>query len=145
MIAKTYGYVYVAQVAMGASQAQFLKAIKEAEAYEGPSLIIAYSPCINHGIKAGMGRSQEQERLAVESGYWHLWRYNPELEQKGENPFILDSKEPDWSKFQNFIMSEVRYNSLIATFPEEAKVLFKATEENAKWRYNNYKKLAEGK
>ncbi|MBP7102205.1 MAG: pyruvate:ferredoxin (flavodoxin) oxidoreductase [Bacteroidales bacterium] len=145
MIAKSYGYVYVAQVAMGAGQAQYFKAIKEAEAYNGPSLIIAYSPCINHGIKAGMGRTQEQEKLAVESGYWHLWRFNPELEEKGENGFILDSKEPDWNKFDDFIMSEVRYNSLVKTFPEEAKILFKATKENAQWRYNGYKKLAEGK
>ncbi|MDD3331270.1 MAG: pyruvate:ferredoxin (flavodoxin) oxidoreductase [Bacteroidales bacterium] len=145
MIAKSYGYVYVAQVAMGASQAQYFKAIKEAEAYNGPSLIIAYAPCINHGIKAGMGRTQEQEKLAVECGYWHLWRFNPDLETEGKNGFILDSKEPDWSKFQNFIMSEVRYNSLLKTFPQEAEMLFKATEENAKWRYNGYKKLAEDK
>ncbi|HOS17195.1 MAG TPA: pyruvate:ferredoxin (flavodoxin) oxidoreductase, partial [Bacteroidales bacterium] len=145
MIAKSYGYVYVAQVAMGASQAQYFKVIKEAEAYNGPSIIIAYAPCINHGIKAGMGRTQEQEKLAVECGYWHLWHFNPELEAEGKNGFILDSKEPDWSKFQNFIMSEVRYNSLQKTFPQEAEMLFKATEENAKWRYNGYKKLAEGK
>ena len=145
MIAKSYGYVYVAQVAMGSSQAQYFKAIKEAEAFDGPSLIIAYSPCINHGIKSGMGRTQEQEKLAVECGYWHLWRFNPALEAEGKNGFILDSKEPDWTKFQDFIMSEVRYNSLMKTFPQEAESLFKATQENALWRYNGYKKLAEEK
>jgi len=143
MIAQSYGYVYVAQVAMGSSQSQYFKAIKEAEAYPGPSLVICYSPCINHGIKGGMGKSQEQEKLAVECGYWHLYRFNPELEAEGKNPFILDSKEPDWSKFQDFINSEVRYTSLTKSFPEEAKLLFKASEDNAKWRYNNYKRLSE--
>jgi len=145
MIAKSYGYVYVAQVAMGANQNQYFKAIKEAEAFDGPSLIICYAPCINHGLKLGMGRTQYEEKLAVDCGYWHLWRYNPELEDKGENGFVLDSKEPDWSKFRDFIMSEVRYNSLLKTFPQEAEELFRATEENAKWRYNGYKKLSEGK
>ncbi|MCL2072406.1 MAG: pyruvate:ferredoxin (flavodoxin) oxidoreductase [Marinilabiliaceae bacterium] len=143
MIAASYGYVYVAQVAMGANQAHWFKVIKEAEAYDGPSIIIAYSPCINHGLKAGMGKTQRQQKLAVECGYWHLWRYNPTLEAKGENPFILDSKEPDWTKFQEFLKSEVRYSSLTQSFPEEAKELFKANEENAKWRYNSYKRLAE--
>jgi pyruvate-ferredoxin/flavodoxin oxidoreductase len=142
MIAASYGYVYVAQVSMGASQTQWLKALKEAEAYNGPSIIIAYAPCINHGLKAGMGKTQQEGKLAVECGYWHLWRYNPELEEKGENPFTLDSKEPDWAKFQDFIKSEVRYSSLITSFPEEAKELFKVTEENAKWRYNSYKRMA---
>jgi pyruvate-ferredoxin/flavodoxin oxidoreductase len=141
-MAMSYGYVYVAQVAMGASNAQFLKAIKEAEAYPGPSLIIAYAPCINHGLREGMGKTQAQEKFAVESGYWHLYRYNPQLEAEGKNPFTLDSKEPDWTKFQSFINSEVRYTSLIKAFPGEAEVLFKAAEENAKWRYNNYKRLA---
>ena len=145
MIAKSYGYVYVAQVAMGANQNQYFKAIKEAEAFDGPSLIICYAPCINHGLKLGMGRTQYEEKLAVDCGYWHLWRYNPELEEKGENGFVLDSKEPDWSKFRDFIMSEVRYNSLLKTFPQEAEELFRVTEENAKWRYNGYKKLSEGK
>ena len=143
MMAKSYGYVYVAQVAMGANQNQFFRAVKEAEAYEGPSIIICYSPCINHGLKSGMGRSQHQEKLAVECGYWHLWRFNPELENETGNGFTLDSKEPDWSKFQDFIMSEVRYSSLLKTFPEEAKELFKVTQENAQWRYNGYKKLSE--
>jgi len=142
VIAASYGYVYVAQVAMGASQAQWFKALKEAEAYNGPSIIIAYAPCIAHGLKLGMGKTQFEQKLAVDCGYWHLWRYNPELEAKGENPFILDSKEPDWSKFQDFLKSEVRYASLIGTFPEEAKELFKACEDNAKWRYEQYKRMA---
>ena len=141
MIAKSYGYVYVAQVAMGANQNQFLKALKEAEAFDGPSIIIAYSPCINHGIKAGMGKTQLQEKLAVECGYWQLWRYNPELEGTDQNPFTLDSKEPDWSKFQEFIQSEVRYTTLQISFPDEAKELFAATQQNAMWRYEQYKKL----
>ncbi len=145
MIAKSYGYVYVAQVAMGASQAQYFKAIKEAEAYPGPSLVICYAPCINHGIKVGMGRTQHEEKLAVDCGYWHLWRFNPEEEEAGQNGFHLDSKEPDWSKFQEFIMGEVRYNSLLKTFPEEAKELFAKTEQFAKLRYEGYKKLSEGK
>jgi pyruvate-ferredoxin/flavodoxin oxidoreductase len=138
-MAMTYGYVYVAQVAMGASQNQYLKALREAEAYSGPSLIIAYSPCINHGLRAGMEKSQEEQKLAVEAGYWHLYRYNPMLEQEGKNPFELDSKEPDWSKFQDFLNSEVRYTSLKKAFPKEADELFRAAEENAKWRYNSYK------
>ena len=136
----TYGYVYVAQVAMGADQAQCLKAIKEAEAYHGPSLIIAYAPCINHGlkIKGGMGRSQEEERRAVECGYWHLWRYNPALADEGKNPFTLDSKEPDWSKFQDYLAGEVRFLSLKKAFPAEADELFAATEAAAKKRYQSY-------
>ena len=145
MIAKSYGYVYVAQVAMGSSQAQYFKAIKEAEAYPGPSLVICYAPCINHGIKIGMGHSQQEEKLAVDCGYWHLWRFNPTEEEAGQNGFHLDSKEPDWSKFQQFIMGEVRYNSLLKTFPEEAKELFTKTEQFAKLRYEGYKKLSEGK
>jgi pyruvate-ferredoxin/flavodoxin oxidoreductase len=142
MMAISYGYVYVAQVAMGASQVQFLNAIKEAEAYDGPSLIIAYSPCINHGLKAGMGLSQREEKRAVDCGYWHLYRYNPVLEAEGKNPFSLDSKEPDWSKFQEFLKGEVRFSSLLNTFPESAVELFAKTEEFAKWRYNTYKRLA---
>ncbi|HBZ35082.1 MAG TPA: hypothetical protein DEO33_01430, partial [Rikenellaceae bacterium] len=104
--------------------------------------IIAYSPCINHGLKNGMGASQREEKLAVECGYWHLYRYNPALEAEGKNPFTLDSKEPDWSKFQDFIKGEVRYSSLVKTFPKEAEELFKLTEEYAKMRYNSYKRLA---
>jgi pyruvate-ferredoxin/flavodoxin oxidoreductase len=141
-MAMTYGYVYVAQVAMGASQNQFFKAIKEAEAYNGPSIIIAYSPCINHGLRLGMGKSQLEEQLAVESGYWHNYRYNPMLESEGKNPFVLDSKEPDWSKFQEFLRNEVRYTSLVKSFPENADILFKQAEENAKWRYKYYERLA---
>ncbi|HOP28326.1 MAG TPA: pyruvate:ferredoxin (flavodoxin) oxidoreductase [Spirochaetota bacterium] len=143
MIAMSYGYVYVAQVSMGANQSQYLKAVLEAEAYPGPSLIIAYSPCINHGLRAGMGKSQLEAKLAVECGYWSLFRYNPLLEDEGKNPFILDSKEADFSKFQDFLMGEVRYTSLKKEFPGKADELFKAAEENAKWRFNRYKKLAE--
>ena len=143
MMAMSYGYVYVAQVAMGSSPVQYMNAIKEAEAYDGPSLIIAYAPCINHGLKAGMGLSQKEEKLAVECGYWHLYRYNPALEGSDKNPFTLDSKEPDWSKFQDFLKSEVRFASLYKLFPERAEELLAKTEEFAKIRYNNYKKLSE--
>jgi pyruvate-ferredoxin/flavodoxin oxidoreductase len=143
MMAISYGYVYVAQVAMGANHVQLLKALKEAEAYDGPSLIIAYSPCINHGLSRGMGQSQLEEKLAVESGYWQLYRYNPTLADEGKNPFTLDSKEPDWDKFQEFIRGEVRYSSLLKTFPDQAKELFALTEQHAKTRYQNYKRLAE--
>ena len=142
LIATTYGYVYVAQIAMGANQAQTLKAIKEAEAYDGPSLIIAYAPCISHGLKGGMGKAQTEEAEAVACGYWHLWRYNPALEAEGKNPFLLDSKEPQWDKFQSFLKGEVRYSSLMKQFPVEAAELFQAAEKNAKWRYNNYKRLS---
>jgi len=141
-MAMTYGYVYVAQVAMGASQSQFFKAIKEAEAYAGPSLIIAYSPCINHGLRRGMNKSQDEEKFAVQAGYWHLYRFNPMLETEGLNPFTLDSKEPDWSTFQDFLNSEVRYTSLKKSFPGEAAALFKSAEENARWRYNSYVRMA---
>jgi pyruvate-ferredoxin/flavodoxin oxidoreductase len=132
----------VAQVAIGASQSQFLNALKEAESYPGPSLVIAYSPCINHGLRDSMGKSNEQMKKAVEAGYWTLYRYNPLLEAEGKNPFQIDSKEPDWSKFQDFLNSEVRYTSLRKSFPEEAEELFKAAEENAKWRHNFYKRMA---
>lgn len=138
----TYGYVYVAQVAVGANHNQYFKAIKEAEAFDGPSIIIAYSPCINHGIKGGMGVSQMREKQAVECGYWHLWRYNPELIDMGQNPFTMDSAEPNWSNFQKFINEEVRYTSLQKTFPAEAGELFAASEDNAKWRYSTYKRFA---
>lgn len=140
LMATTYGYVYVAQVAMGADNAQTFKAIKEAEAYPGPSLIIAYSPCINHGlkVKGGMGRSQAQEARAVESGYWHLWRYNPLLAEEGKNPFSLDSKAPQWDKFQEFLASEVRFLSVKKAYPAEADQLFKACEDMAKLRYQSY-------
>ena len=142
MIATTYGYVYVAQIAMGASYDQCLKAIREAEAYPGPSLVIAYAPCINHGIKRGMGKAQAEQAAAVECGYWHLWRYNPALEEEGKNPFILDSKEPQWDKFQEFLQGEVRYASLAKQFPAEASELFGAAEEMAKKRYASYQRMA---
>ena len=140
MIATTYGYVYVAQVAMGADNAQCLKAIREAEAYPGPSLIIAYAPCINHGlkIKGGMGRSQAEEARAVACGYWHLWRFNPELANEGKNPFTLDSKEPDWSLFQDYLMNEVRFMSVKKAYPNEADELFAATQRMAQLRYESY-------
>ena len=143
LIASTYGYVYCAQIAMGADQAQTLKAIREAEAYDGPSIIIAYAPCINHGIKAGMGKSQQEEANAVACGYWHLWRYNPALEAEGKNPFTLDSKEPNWDEFENFLKGEVRYASVVKQYPAEAAELFAAAKANAQWRYNNYRRLAQ--
>lgn len=137
----TYGYVYVAQVAMGANQAQTLKAIKEAESYPGPSLIIAYAPCINHGIKAGMGKTQRREKEAVASGYWHLWRFNPLLSIEGKNPFVLDSKEPQES-FQEFLQGEVRYASLKKAFPETADQLYAEAEEASRERLEAYKNMA---
>ncbi|MDA3929767.1 MAG: pyruvate:ferredoxin (flavodoxin) oxidoreductase, partial [Prolixibacteraceae bacterium] len=140
-MAMTYGYVYVAQVAMGANQAQYFKAIKEAEAYPGPSIVIAYAPCINHGIRTGMGKTQGEEKKAVDCGYWHTYRYNPMLEAEGKNPFTLDSKEPNWDEFQNFLKGEVRYTALLKAFPAEAAELFKAAQENALWRYNSYKRM----
>ncbi len=139
-MAMTYGYVYVASVAMGANKNQFMKALVEAEAYPGSSLIIAYAPCINHGINMGM--SQEEEKKAVECGYWPLYRYNPLLEQEGKNPFILDSKEPAGS-VKDFLMGEVRYSSLTRTFPENAESLFEEAEKDVKRRYELYKGMAE--
>jgi len=144
MMAVTYGYVYVAQIAMGASQRQTLKALLEAERYNGPSLVIAYSPCINHGIYAGMGCSQLREKQAVDAGYWHLYRYNPEIEKEGKNPFTLDSKEPTES-FREFLMGEVRYASLTKTFPEIAKDLFGKAEKQARAKYEKYRLMAEAK
>lgn len=144
MIATTYGYVYVAQVAMGADKNQTLKAIKEAEAYDGPSLVICYAPCIAHGIKAGMGKTQNQEKEAVDAGYWHLWRYNPLLAAEGKNPFLLDSKAPTKS-FQDFLRSELRYNILEQQFPEQAKELFELAESQAKARYEGYVRMTEMK
>ena len=141
-MAMTYGYVYVAQVDMGADHNQVLKAIAEAEAYQGPSLIIAYSPCINHGIRKGMGCSQLEGKLAVECGYWANFRYNPQLVGTDKNPFSLDSKEPDFSKFQEFLMGENRYINLKRSFPEAAEALFEKTQHDAETRYNTYKTLA---
>jgi len=141
MIAMSYGYVYVAQIAMGADKNQTLRAIAEAEEYPGPSLIIAYAPCINHGMKAGMGNSQLEAKRAVDSGYWALYRYNPQLEADGKNPFVLDSKEPTM-EFREFLMGEVRYSALKKQFPETAETLFQKTEQDAKARLNTYKRLA---
>ncbi|MGD9569647.1 MAG: pyruvate:ferredoxin (flavodoxin) oxidoreductase [Sedimentibacter sp.] len=144
MIASTYGYVYVAQVAIGANMNQFLKALKEAESYEGPSLIIAYAPCINHGIKAGMGKTVDREKKAVEAGYWHLYRYNPLLKEEGKNPFTLDSKAPTAS-FREFLEGEVRYASLKGSFPEIAEQLYVKAEKDAKDRYDGYVRMTEMK
>ena len=141
MTATTYGYVYVAQMAMGADQAQCLKAIREAEAYPGPSIIIAYAPCINHGLKKGMGKSQAEEEAAVKCGYWHLWRFNPALEAEGKNPFSLDSKEPDWDAFQDYLKGEVRFASVMKQYPAEAADLFNACEDMAKKRYQSYVRM----
>jgi pyruvate-ferredoxin/flavodoxin oxidoreductase len=142
MMAMSYGYVYVAQIAMGANMNHTIKTIAEAEAYKGPSLIIAYAPCINHGIKSGMGTTIAEEKKAVDSGYWHLYRYNPMLKEQGKNPFTLDSKAPTAS-FQDFIKGEVRYTSLMNTFPESASALFAEAEKNAKERYDNYRRMAD--
>lgn len=142
MMAMSYGYVYVAQIAMGADKNQTLKAIAEAEAYPGPSLIIAYAPCINHGLKAGMGCSQLEAKLAVDSGYWAMYRFNPELKEAGKNPFTMDSKEPTMD-FKEFLMGEVRYSSLKKQFPEAADALFEKTEKDAKDRLESYKRLAQ--
>ena len=141
-MAMTYGYVYVANVGMGANKQQLVKAFTEAESYDGPSLIMAYAPCINHGIKKGMGKSQEETNLAVKSGYWPLYRYNPALTDEGKNPFILDSKEPDGS-LQEFLAGEVRYAALQKIFPEEAKTLHTRLEAECAQRYTKYKEMAE--
>ena len=142
LMAMTYGYIYVAQVDMGADHNQVLKAIAEAEAYHGPSLIIAYAPCINHGIRKGMGNSQLEAKLAVECGYWANFRYNPDLRGTDKNPFSLDSKAPDFSKFQDFLMGENRYINLKRSFPAAAEALFEKTQKDAETRYNHYAKLA---
>ena len=141
MIAATYGYVYVAQVSMGANMNQTLKALKEAESYNGPSLVIAYAPCVNHGLRTGMGTSVKQEKKAVDTGYWHLYRFDPRLTDEGKNPFVLDSKEPT-APFMDFINSEVRYTSLRLAFPDSADELFAAAEANSKARYEVYKRMA---
>jgi len=142
MMAMSYGYVYVAQVAMGADPAQTLKAIREAEAYPGPSLVIAYCPCIEHGMKCGMGLSQLEEKKAVECGYWHLYRYDPRLKQDGKNPFTLDSKEPN-GDFQQFLMGQNRYASLKLSFPEKAQELYDKATQDAQERYSGYRRLAD--
>ena len=139
-MAMSYGYVYVAQIAMGADFNQTIKAITEAEHYPGPSLIIAYSPCISHGIRAGMGSSQHEEAKAVETGYWHLFRFHPGLKQEGKNPFILDSKEPTLA-YEEFLSGENRYGILKRSRPEEAGKLFSQAAANAEERYQYLKKL----
>ena len=141
MMMMSYGYVYVAQVAMGANQSQLIKALQEAEAYPGPSLIIAYAPCINHGITSGMGTAQQITKNAVEAGYWHMYRYNPLLADEGKNPFILDSKAPT-TDYKEHLMTEVRYSSLTRSFPNVAEELFDQAAEDAKERYESYVRLA---
>jgi len=141
MIAMTYGNVYVASVAMGADKNQYLKAVKEAESYPGTSLIIAYSPCINQGLKSGMGHSQEETKKAVEAGYWFLYRYDPRLKEQGKNPFQFDSKEPKWN-IREFLMGEVRYHSLSMSFPDEAERLQTMLVSTQKARYSRYKQMA---
>lgn len=142
LMAMSYGYVYVAQIAMGANMNHAIKVIAEAEKYPGPSIIIAYAPCISHGIKVGMGNSIKEEKKAVESGYWHLYRYNPLLKDEGKNPFLLESKEPS-APYKDFLHGEIRYSSLMNVFPEVADKLFDEAEKNAKERYETYKRLAD--
>ena len=138
-----YEYVYVAQVAMGADQAQTLKALREAESYDGPSIVICYCPCLEQHIKAGMGTSQDEMKKAVECGYWHLYRYDPRRIAEGKNPFQLDSKEPDTDKVMDFLMGENRFASLKNNFPDKADALYAKEVEDVKARYERYKKLAE--
>ena len=142
MIAMSYGYIYVASVSMGANKQQMLKAFAEAEAYPGPSLILAYAPCINQGLRKGMGKSQEEEKLAVQSGYWPLYRYNPQLTEEGKNPFTLENKEPDGT-LQEFLSGENRYAQLEKRFPEQSKLLRELIEQDVWRRYHAYKYLAE--
>jgi pyruvate-ferredoxin/flavodoxin oxidoreductase len=141
MMAITYGNIYVAQIAMGADRAHTLKAIQEAEAYPGTSLIIAYCPCINHGIKGGMANSQEQTKRAVESGYWHLYRYNPLLKDEGKNPFTFDSREPRFDLLKDYLLSEVRYSALYNKFPDQADKVISEAVHNARERYASYLRL----
>ena len=141
-IAMSYGHIYVAQVSMGANQQQFIKAVKEAEAHQGPSIIIAYSPCINHGIKKGMSKSQTEMKLATECGYWPIFRYNPSLEKIGKNPLQIDSKEPKWEKYEEYLTGEVRYQTLAKSNPEEAKILFETNKKDAQKRWRQYKRMA---
>ena len=136
----SYGHVYVAQIAHGASQAQMLKAIKEAESYNGPSIIIAYAPCINHGLKAGMGKAQEQAKLAVDCGYWTTFRFDPRLANEGKNPFQLDSKEPDWDKYEDHLMTETRYAQLRKINPTKADELLAKNKYEAQRRYKMYQR-----
>jgi pyruvate-ferredoxin/flavodoxin oxidoreductase len=140
----TYRYVYVAQIGTGADMGQAIKAIKEAEAYHGPSLIIAYSPCINHGLKGGMSHCQTEIANAVKAGYWQLYRHNPSLKAEGKNPFVLDSKEPDFANFRDYLMGEVRYSSLAKLYPDRADEMFEKTRHDAMERYEFYKRLSQG-
>ena len=142
LMAMSYGYVYVAQVGMGADKNQLMRALLEAESYDGPSLVICYAPCINHGLRKGMGKSQQNIKDAVDSGYWNLYRYNPELKKEGKNPFKLDSAEPTAS-FKDFIMGQIRYSSLAKEFPGVADKLFDQVEEDARQKYETYKALSE--
>ena len=143
MMAMSYGYVYVAQVAMGSDKNQLIKAFTEAEAYHGPSLVICYAPCINHGIKGGLKGAQTREKAAVECGYWHLYRFNPTLAAEGKNPFTLDSKEPNLDGFVDFLKAEVRYNSLYKKYPAEVvDSMFEKTKGDAIERLNSYKRKA---
>lgn len=141
-MAISYGYVYVAQIAMGADYNQTVKAIQEAESYDGPSLLIAYAPCISHGIRAGMGSSQHEEDKAVKAGYFSLFRYNPALREKGENPFRLDSGEPS-VPYREFLEGEIRYTALERTKPEVADRLFADAEEHSRNRYQYWKRVSE--
>ena len=138
----SYGHIYVAQVSMGANPQQYLKAIQEAEAYNGPSLIICYAPCINHGVRKGMGKSQTEMKLATECGYWPIFRYNPMLEKEGKNPMQLDCKEPNWDKYQDYLMGEVRYISLAKTNPKEAEALYTRNRRDAQRRWRQYNRIA---
>lgn len=142
LIAMQYGYVYVAQVALGANPGQLLKVMKEAESYKGPSLLIAYAPCINHGLSKGMGCSQLEAKKAVEAGYWNLYHFNPERKAQGKNPFVLDSKEPTF-ELKEFMMGEVRFAALTRTFKDEADRLLKEAEAEAREKYEQYKKIAQ--
>ena len=139
-IAMSYGYVYVAQVALGADPNQCIKALKEAEAYKGPSIVICYAPCINHGIKGGLATNIAEEKKAVAAGYWHNFRFNPELAAEGKNPLTLDSKAPSAS-YRDFILNETRYTSLQRTFPDRAETLFAQSESAAKDKYAHLLKL----
>ncbi len=142
LMAVTYGNVYVAQIAMGADLNQTIKAIVDAESYPGPSLVIAYCPCISHGIKTGMASSLHEEKKAVDAGYWHLFRYDPRRGEAGENPFMLDSKEP-FASYQDFLNGEIRYSQLKNTFPDKADTLFEMAEKQAQTRYKTYKRMSE--
>ena len=141
MMAMSYGYVYVAKVCMGADKNQLVKALTEAEAYPGPSLIIAYAPCINHGIKAGMNNVQAEMKKAVDCGYWNLFRFNPQLADEGKNPFILESKEPKTEDYRKFMMGEARYSALTRSFPDRAEGLFERSEVESTKRYAHLKRL----